>query len=174
MTSAATSSSPVPAANSAGNATIAEVIGSKLDTGLGTSLSAHAYRHNAHMHGANQVYPTLADGVLLTSDAAAWTLGPISQVIPAGIVATTFDLHYVNIEDLSANGVYEIVLYQGAALAEVEVGRVRATRSAVQSEVLAVPTQGPIVAAGTRISAAVASSNAAADTVTISVFYHGY
>ena len=174
MTSAATSSSPVPSKNSAANTRMAEVVGQKTDDQDGNSIYAYQWSHYRHMHSAGHVYPTQADGVLLTSDAVAWTLGAISEVIPAGTVAAPFDIHWINIEGLSDNAVYEIVLYYGAGGVETEIGRTRVTRNAVQSVAPSVPTQGRILPTGSRVSAAVAASGAGAKTATISLFYHTY
>jgi hypothetical protein len=83
-----------------------------------------------------------------------------------------FDIHHVLVEAISANSVYEIVLYQGAG--DVEIGRVRVVRSTVQSGTLNIPIQTPIVDANSRIRAAVASANNNGETVTISLKYHLY
>lgn len=125
-----------------------------------------------HFHKEAKVYPTLAAGVTLTAAASSWVLGTTVEVIPASTITDDFDIHYVQIEDISANGTYEIVLYSGAG--DTEVGRVRIVRSAVQSEVLAIPIMTPIIAKNSRIRAAVASSGGASETVDISLFYHTY
>lgn len=165
----------VPVADAADDVTIRDVVGRKTDTQAGTSLYSHAYGVNKHIHAPARVYPTLADGVTLTATADAWTaLGALVEVVPANTITSPFDIHHIVIEALSANGVYEIALYTGPAETPVEIGRIRVVRSAVQNAALDIPTQGPIIAANTRISAAVSSSNAAEDTATISIKYHTY
>lgn len=86
------------------------------------------------------------------------------------VIPSDFDAHFLSIEDLSANGVYEIVLYADGT----EVGRVRCTKNAAQDGTVNVPIQTPIIAAGSAITAAASTNNAAEDTVTISMFYHTY
>lgn len=125
-----------------------------------------------HLHSVAAVYPTLAAGVTLTATATAWTLGSLVQVVPAGVITSEFDIHALSIEGLSANAVYEIVLYQGAG--DVEIGRCRVTKTAVMDGTQNVPMFTPIVPANARIRAAVASNTGAADTATIALMYHAY
>ena len=127
-----------------------------------------------HIHSSQWVYPTLAAGVTVTGAAGAWTLGAIAEVIPASTITDPFDVHYINIEAASAVDTYEIVIYKGAAAAEVEIGRVRFTKSANLDTQSGVPFMMDIVPANTRISAACASSGGGGDTITISVEGHDY
>ncbi len=101
-------------------------------------------------------------------------MGSIVEIVPANTITTEFDIHWISISSLSANATYEIVLYQGAASSEVEIGRVRATRAAALTKTLDRPFQDVILAANTRISGAVASSSGNADTIDLSIYYHPY
>jgi hypothetical protein len=126
-----------------------------------------------HVHHEAKCYPTLAAGVELTAGSPAWALGTKIQIIPATTgVTSPFDVHYINVESMDADGTYEIVLWSGASGA-TEVGRVRVTRTSSQLKCDAVPIHMPIQAAGTRIMASVACSTAGKKAI-ISVLYHTY
>ena len=127
-----------------------------------------------HLHGTAKVYPTLADGVTLTctSGATTWTLGTVVEVVAASAIGSDFDIHHISVEGISANGVFEVVLYSGAG--DTEVGRVRFTRNAIQSATQNAPMMTPIIAKDSRIRAAVASDDDNGQTVVISLFYHVY
>lgn len=163
-----------PAIDSTANNSVADVVGNKSDTHNGDSLYAKAETVEDHIHSVSKVYPTLADGVTLTcvNDASTWTLGSLVEVIPASTIASDFDVHHLMVESISANNVYEIVLYAGAS--DTEIGRVRCVKNAVQSGTLNLPMQTPIIAANSRIRAAVASATNDGETIAISLKYHTY
>ena len=127
-----------------------------------------------HMHGPQYVWPATATSVTLTATASAWTHGTIVEVIAAAAVADDFDIHHVSITGISANGEYEIIVYSGPGASEVEIGRAPATRTAVQSQEGNAPMMTIILPAGTRVSASVASSTGAADTVNVKLIGHLY
>lgn len=127
---------------------------------------------NDHVHRPSLVSPTLAAGINVNDGGAAWTLGAFSaDLIAAAAVPLQFDIHYISVELLSANDVYEIVLYYGAA--DTEYGRVRVTKNAAQDGTLNVPIQGPIIPAGSRVRYKMATATGGRNC-TISVFYHTY
>ena len=161
----------VPAVDSSRNKSFTEVIGNKNDTHAGTSIMAKVETLEDHAHKEAKVWPTMADGIVVTAAATDWTgLGNYAEIAAANDITSDFDIHYISVEDISANGVYELVLYA----ATTEIGRVRFVQNAVQDSTVNVPFQTPIVAANTQIQAKVASDNAAADTVAISLGYHTY
>ena len=123
-----------------------------------------------HLHESSNVYPTLAAGVAVTGG-AAWVLGAFVQIMPASTASDRFDIHFVSIEDLDTNAVYELVLYHGAG--DTEYARTRFTKNAVQDGVMNVPIQGPIIAPTERIRAKLADSSGGS-VATISLFYHVY
>lgn len=124
-----------------------------------------------HVHSASYCYPTLAVGVNIPGGVGAWQLGAITEVVPAATILSDFDIHFINIEVLSANDVYELVLYYGAA--DTYAGRCRFTRVAVLESANGVPMMTPIIPASSRIRAQLASASGG-DNVTISVSYHVY
>ena len=162
----------VPAKDVADNRTTADVVGNKTDGHNGDSLVALAHTSDEHNHAVSKVYPTLANGVTVTTAAGAWALGTVVEVIPASTITDDFDIHAVDVESISANDVFELVLYQGAG--DTEIGRIRFVRSTVQSATLNTAIQTPIVPANARIRAAVASAAGGGKTVDISVRYHKY
>jgi hypothetical protein len=125
-----------------------------------------------HLHNEGKVYPTLATGVIVTSSATAWTLGNYAEVIPGGTVTEDFDIHWIVVEGASADATYEIVLYKSTT----EIARTRITIPDFANIVMlqSVPILSPVVDGNYQIQAKVATENAAADTITISVGYHTY
>ena len=165
----------VPATDSADNETIRDVIGSKLDTHDGDSIRAVLHTLDDHIHGKAEVHPSLADGIVVTATANDWTdLGAFAVIAATNAITFDFDIHYISIENISANGVYELVLYSGADAAEVEIGRKRFAQNAVQDSIVNVPFRTPIIPANTQIKAKLASDNAVANTVTITLAIHPY
>jgi len=127
-----------------------------------------------HAHSRQKTYPTGAPSITLTSSGVAWTHGAIVEIVPAGVIPDDFDVHWLLISGLSANGEYEVKLYKGAPGSEEEISEVAAIRNAVQSQEGSKPVLTKLIEKGTRISASLASSNAAANTCAVKVFYHEY
>ncbi len=158
----------VPAVDSADNVDSSDVLGSKLDTHDGNSVRAILHILNEHTHKSSKVYPTLANGVVVTAG-AAWVLGAFAEIVPISTIATDFDIHHISVEALSANEVYELVLYA----VEVEIARVRLTKNANLDGTMNVPVQCPILPANTQIKAKLATEGGS-DTATMSIYYHLY
>jgi hypothetical protein len=148
-------------------------VGSRTDNHYVNSLYGRAEALTEHAHSSGKVYPTLDDGVTITGAAEAWTLGNFTEIVPANTITSALDIHYINFEDVSANDVYEIVLYAGALASEVEIGRIR-TYKTPASFAPPSPFQCVIQPANTRISAKLASKSGGSDTATISIQYHTY
>ncbi len=164
----------VPEVNGTRNTSVAEVIGNRNDRTYngGSTIFAEVHTLGDHAHNQARVFPTLAGGVTLTGDAAAWVLGPAVQVMPPSTANDPFDVHFVNIEAISGAGVFEIVLYAGDL--DVEVGRVRFGTSIAVDLITGIPIQMPITPDTDRVRARVASAAGGAQTVTISLSYHEY
>ena len=86
------------------------------------------------------------------------------------VIPRDFDIHHLSIENLSANAIYEIVLYDDG----VECGRVRVTKNAAQDGTTNIPIQTPIMASGSVITAKASTENAADDAAILTIFYHTY
>jgi hypothetical protein len=175
----------IPTADATTNTNHRDVIGNKEDaavTTVGTTKSAMAYLKGLineveiltdHIHGAMKVYPTLAAGVTVTGNATAWTLGNATEIVPANTITSPFDIHFIEIEAVSATDVYEVVLYSGAS-ADVEIGRFRTSKDSANTSFPPVSFMCPLQPANTKISAKCASSGGGGDTITISIGYHLY
>lgn len=168
MSGDSTAPRSVPAVNSAANSSVEQVVGNKSDTHVGDSAMAILHILNEHAHVHSEVYPTLANGEDVVSG-AAWVLGVFKEIVPVNTINEVFDIHYISIEELSANDVYELVLYA----ATVEIGRVRFIKNAVQDGTVNVPFQCDMQPANTQIQAKLATSSGG-DTARISLFLHRY
>ncbi len=82
--------------------------------------------------------------------------------------ANVFSIDSVSIENISANGVYQLNLYDDGT----EITKVRFTKDAVQGGTLNIPIKTPFIAADSKITAKLASENAVGDTATISIGFH--
>jgi hypothetical protein len=141
---------------------------------IGAQYTGDALDHinEEHIHSASSVYPTLAGGTSVTSGGGAWALSAgFTQIVPAATIGERFDIHHLSIENISANVVFEIVLYYGAS--NTECGRVRVTKNAAQDGTMNIPFQTIIMPADSRIQAKVADSGGG-NSITISIFYHTY
>ncbi|KKM65417.1 hypothetical protein LCGC14_1491540, partial [marine sediment metagenome] len=148
MTGESTAPRSVPAVDSTANTSIEQVVGNKNDTHNGTSIKAMLHKLDEHAHKSSKVWPTLANGVVVTAG-AAWVLGAFAEIAAVNDIAVDFDIHHISVEALSANEVYEIVLYA----ATVEIARVRVTKNANLDGTMNVPVQCPIQPANTQIQA---------------------
>jgi len=165
----------VPAADAVTSDTMAQTVGNKNDTHSGDSLYAENHTLLEHNHSAAKVYPTMADGVLITSSDVDWTgLGAFAEIIPKDTITSDFDIHFVNVEAVSATAIYELVLYSSDTTAEREVARVRFPKTTNQDGPQSVPVQIRLMRGSSQIKAKLASNNAVADTATVSLFYHEY
>jgi hypothetical protein len=162
----------LPAQDSADNLRMADVVGNKLDTHDGNSIYSLLHTNDEHIHKEARVYPTLASGVVVTGAAGAWTLGSFVEVIPASTITDDFDLHFINVEDVSATDTYEIVFY--AVTTEICRVRFSADIGVFGGALPALPTLTPLIDANTQIQAKIASAAGGSETATISLSYHTY
>ncbi len=162
----------VPSADSADNNYIQDVVGNKSDSHSGGSLYSKAEVLVDHIHHAAKCYPTLTSGVTVTKGAGAWALGNFAEIVPASTIGVAFDIHHINIESASADGTYELILYA----ATTEIGRLRFTVDTgwLGGGLPSLPFQCGIEPADTQIQAKVASGNAAANNIAMSIYYHTY
>jgi hypothetical protein len=146
------------------------------------SVLARLYVISKHLHSVGMVYPLLANPVTLTKDAGIWSAFKTvkTEVIPANTIIKPFDIHFANITNLSAIGNYVIALYYGEAGSEVLCGYAIATRTAIGGTEGTCPVTSAgnalhdLIPANSRISAAVTSGNATADTLGVKLHYHTY
>ena len=171
-----------PDVNSTTNILERDVIGNKEDFvqvpytfGI-QSIMAHLNTAYYHVHGKSFVYPDHANDVTLTAGTGAWDLtGAIIEVIPEGALNESFfDLHWIDLSGISANGTIQVDIYAGAIGAEVLIGKTRASRNTVQSQEGAKRVMIPQQISGTRISCRLSDSTAGAVTCTVSFEGHYY
>jgi hypothetical protein len=130
----------------------------------------HLHRLADHVHGIGRVYPTLAAGVVVTGAAGAWTLGNAATIVAGSTITDPYDIHWINIEAISAVDVYELVLYADA----VECARVRFAKTATLEGTQNVFCMTPVLAANAALTAKVANGGGGTESCTISVSYHTY
>lgn len=166
----------VPAADATRNINTRDVVGNKTDTHDGNSLYSHVIADNDHK--VSKVYPTQFAGSNYTTVNTVWGLtngelggSGTNILVPASTITSDFEIHYVSVEALGGNNVYEIILYNKTTA--VEIGRTRVTKNAAQDGTVNVPIQTPIQAANSEIGWQVASDGQL-ETITISIFYHTF
>lgn len=163
----------VPTADSADNVDWGDAIGNKNDTHDGTSVRAVLHTLNEHAHNAQLVYPTLADGVTLTTAAGDWALGALTEIVPAGAIGDDFDIHEAVVEDVNTQDkTYEIILYAGGG--DTQVGCARFAAAANKGGVPNVTMQTAIIAADSRIRGRLAIQDGGSKTAIVSIRYHIY
>lgn len=171
----------VPGANSTDNILMRDVVGNKTDKSLNMSLVGKMQTGYEHIHMPAKIYPNVdaasKDDIRVTTNAAAWTLGNAVEVVPVNTITKPFDIHWLNISNMSAVGTYEIVLYISAdagLTTLTEIGRVRVTCASNQTKADNTFTQGQVIPANSRIAAKAADSTTSGRDVDFSIHYHEY
>lgn len=144
------------------------------------TILAHLNTSYYHVHGQSFCYPELANDITVTSGTGAWgTGGAITEIVPAATLTTSaFDMHWININNLSEDAYYFFEIFSGEAGSEVKIGCVRSWRdssffggtTSVGTKRIQVPQQAP----GARISAKLYSGNAGTASAEISFEGHYY
>jgi hypothetical protein len=140
------------------------------------TIMAHLNTAYYHVHGQSFVYPDHADDVLLTAGAPAWDLtGAKTEIIPANTLdVSAFDLHWLNISNISENATIQIDIFKGASGSEVQIGATRANRSTNQTRNGPNRIQIPQQVKNERISCRLSSSTVNATTCIVSFEGHYY
>ncbi len=108
--------------------------------------------------GVYSLYPTLSDGVLVTSGIGVYVMGAYVEIVPAGTIKTAFYITSIFINRVSGNAGFEVEVATGAAASESKIATVfvRMDNLARSNEcILPIPIK---VASNTRISAMMADS----------------
>lgn len=151
-----------------------DIVGVPFVFGSNTIL-AHLNTVYYHMHGQSFSYPKLADSVNIVAGSGVWdNTGAITEVIPAATLVADFDLHWINIYNISANGEGLIQVYSGGIGLEVEIGSVKFNRNAVQSQEGPKRIQTPQIVAGARISCRLSDNTAGQLNCNVSFEGHYY
>jgi len=129
----------------------------------------HSVQNYEETNEAQEIYPTLAPGVLLTTHADDWVLGSFTEIVPVNTIDHEFHIHHVHIISPSANGEYECVLY----CATTEIGRFSFSRTDKKDDVEGIEVHTDRCLANTQVQAKLASANdVSEDTVRIKIWYH--
>jgi hypothetical protein len=165
----------VPAQDGSDNTVMRDIIGNRDDDHNTITLIGRGHKIDDHLHNTVFLYPELADGIVLTKASGVWAAYPTpTEIIPVNTITDDFDLHFLNVSDISANGEYAISVYKGAPGAEIRIGVFSASRSAVQSQEGTRPILSKLVGPNERISAAISSQNAALNTLIVKAEGHTY
>lgn len=164
----------VPVKNSTDNIFPRDVIGNKLDTLGGDSLYSKVGLIVGSLNAVSETYPFLADPVTLTASAGVWSALPTpTEIVPVDTITTNpFKINWIVASTMSAAGDYIIQLYQGLAGFEIPIANSPVSKELAQSQQSSLAITTPLLAIGTRISAALSSGNAAANTLEIKIKYN--
>lgn len=124
-----------------------------------------------HAHSAQNIYPTGAAPVQLTSGVGAWALGTITEIVPASTITSDFDIHWMDISNPDTNGDYEIELYYGAG--DTFAARVAFTRTGVFTGSITKPVTTILIPANSRIRAKM-QDGSGESTAKVKIYYHTY
>lgn len=161
----------VPDPNNTRNLTINDLIGNRNDSNNAATLFARIFDSWEERHSPQLVYPPLADPVLVTTHLDAWTLGDFAEIIPANIINVQFHIHHIHISSPSANGNYEIFLYNGT----IEIAQVSFSRTDKKDDVEGLNIFTPHCETNSQVQARIASENAAQqDTIRLKLWYHSH
>lgn len=165
----------LPDQDSLDNSKIRDVVGNKIDTHSANSLYGVIKLIREHIHNQVFLYPAKTASIQLQKALGVWAAYPTpTEIIPANSIAYDYDLHFLNVSAISANGEYTIALYKGDIGSEILIGEYGAVRNAVQSQEGSRVIITPLLSPNTRVSASLSSSNNAQDTINIKVEGHTY
>jgi hypothetical protein len=118
------------------------------------------------------VYPTLAAGKPVVSG-VAWALSAAyAELVPLNGIPASYHVNAIVIENCTVDGVYELVLYCGAA--HTRLGSIRFAQAGGYFGNMAYLLPGPIHPANEQIDMKAAISGGGAGTLTVSCVYRLY
>lgn len=126
-------------------------------------------------HGSPTVFPSLADGVTLTTESGAWANnGTHIEIWPASQHTEEILISEVIVTTISGADEFQITLYEGAVGSEVELGSFKFASPASASRECRIDVCRRL-ARGTRLSARLANkTNADVKTATVSINYRSF
>jgi len=165
----------IPLKNSVNNIKETDVIGNKTDDVLGNSIYSKLYILEKHIHSPAKVYPTLALATIINKvNSSAWGLdATFTQIIPLNTITVPFDIHFINLETISSNDQYELLLFEGGIGNEKEIARVSFERGTSATD-SSIPCQTELLAANSRVSAKLTSLATSARNISLKLHYHEY
>ena len=165
----------IPVQNSSSNVNERDVVGNKTDNELGNSLYSKLYLLEKHFHSAAKVYPTLDSAIIINKvNSSAWGLDVgYTQIIPLTTITFPFDIHFINLETISSNDQYELLLFTGPIGSEKEIARVSFERGTSATD-SSIQCQTELLAANSRISAKLTSLATSSRNISLKLHYHEY
>jgi len=125
-----------------------------------------------HLHSAQEVAPSGAAPVALTSGVGLWTLGNFSApIIAADTIASPFDLHWAINANADSNVWYEIVFYYGGS--DIECARISFSRTNPFTNSVTLPIQTIVLPANSQVRAKMMDTTGGAQAE-IKVLFHRY
>jgi hypothetical protein len=142
-------------------------------TVLGYSNAAYK-----HIHNPSYVYPDDCTLKSAVSSATANTFGDFVELVGEGDIDTAFDIHWANIQNISANGTYIVEFHEVSnddlQVSEKYLGGFSISRQDNFTRSFQVYTQVPVIGANKRVGARVKKGDAGAGTVSFNIEYHDY
>jgi len=136
----------------------------------GNSIQDDLQHIYVQLAASQKVYPTLHAGVNVVSSTSAWTLGSGTEIVPVNTITSNFHITGVSLDHISDTAQqYELVLYD--ATASTEISRIAFDGSGTQTT-YNLNCNTIDIPANHQISAALASSEAAANNVNVKITYH--
>ncbi len=126
---------------------------------------------NEHIHtGVYNLYPTLSDGIVVTSGAGIYAMGAYVEIIPSNTIKTTFYMTNIFLNRVSTNAGFETEIAKGDAGSESKIATVFIrTSDTTCSNLCSLPI--PIkIPSNTRISARCADS-VGSSTIRVRIHY---
>jgi hypothetical protein len=164
--------------------TTANLISSKLGENTSfwgnSSKTVLAYSNSTykHIHNPSYVYPDDCSLVTAVTSATANTFGEFAQLVGVGGIPVNFDIHWANIQNITANGTYIVELHEVSEadlqVSEKYLGAFSVSRQDNFTRSFQVYTQVPVIQANKRIGVRVKKGDAGAGNVVFNVMYHDY
>ena len=131
-----------------------------------------------HIHNPSYVYPNDCTLVSAITSATANTFGDFVELVPENGITVPFDIHWANIQDISASGTYIVELHEVSnadlQVSEKYLGSFSISRQDNFTRSFSKYTQIPVVHANTRIGVRAKKSGAGAGTISFNTEYHDY
>jgi hypothetical protein len=131
-----------------------------------------------HIHNPSYVFPSDCTLKSAVSDAVANTFGDFVELVPENGIDRAFDIHWANVQDISADGTYIVELHEVSnadlQISEKYLGAFSVSRTGAFTRSFSKYTQIPVVEANKRIGVRAKKSGAGAGNVVFNVSYHDY
>jgi len=107
------------------NLTINDVIGNKKDNRECNSIYGKLCNITRYLTNQDRCYPSLDDGITVSSGESTWEQGSYTEIIPANTVTSSFRIHKIYIESTTDGGCWQLDFYKGILGNEELIGSIR-------------------------------------------------